>query len=99
DVRCGYNLLNEYRLLAEALLHTPEHEVAVEVAQHVKSYGQLAFQARMAFLLETAAYDLCSLMEVAHERGAAEHDALLEIFLAVDLEPEAAAERDSAKER
>ncbi len=94
DVRAGYNLLNEYRLLAEALLHTPEHAVAVEVAQFVQSYGQLGFKARLAFLLETAAYDLCTLLEVAHAADAPEHDALLAVFLTVDLEPDASTERD-----
>lgn len=94
DVRAGYNLLNEYRLLAEALLHTPEHAVAVEVAQFVQTYGQLGFQARIPFLLETAAYDLCALLEAAHDAGAPEHDALLAVLLSVDMAPDPATERD-----
>ena len=38
----------------------------------------------MPFLVETVAYDLCTLNEIAHERGASIGDALLAVFLRVD---------------
>jgi hypothetical protein len=60
----------------------------VELAEYVKYYGQLAFGANIAFILESAAYDLCGLLEYAYENDADSHDALLEIFLDVDREPD-----------
>lgn len=87
DVRTAYNLLNEYRLLAQGLLGTSEQRAVLEVAGHIKGYGQLAFGAKLSFILETAAYDLCSLIEVVHAADAPEHDALLDVFLDVDREP------------
>ena len=53
-----------------------------------KFYGQLAFTMQLAFLLETAAFDLCMLLEAAHARGAGCHDRLLGVFLELDREPE-----------
>ncbi|MCA9573594.1 MAG: DUF2254 domain-containing protein, partial [Myxococcales bacterium] len=87
DVRTAYNLLNEYRLLAQGLLGTPLQPHLLEVAAHIKGYGQLAFGAKLSFILETAAYDLCSLLEGVHAAKAPEHDALLDVFLDVDREP------------
>ncbi|MCB9679962.1 MAG: DUF2254 domain-containing protein [Alphaproteobacteria bacterium] len=88
DVRSAYNILNEYRLLAEGLIDTPAQHLVLEVADRMKYYGQLGFKVNLGFILETAAFDLCSLLEVLHARGAAEHDALLDVFLDVDREPE-----------
>jgi fumarate reductase subunit D len=89
DVRSAYNLLNEYRLLAEAALQHGDHDLVVEIANHIKFYGQTAFSMQLAFLLETAAYDLCSLIEQASLSQAGCHDRLLGIFLELDREPDA----------
>jgi len=88
DVRSAYNLMNEYRLLGEAMIENNRGDEAVRVAEHMKFYGQLAFGANIAFILESAAYDLCGLLEFAFHQGATSHDALLEIFLDVDREPD-----------
>jgi hypothetical protein len=88
DVRTAYNLLNEYRLLAEAALEADADEVVLELARHIRFYGQLAFSSHLGFLLETAAFDLGSLLEQAHRRGGALHDRLLAVFLDLDREPE-----------
>ncbi|MBX2797313.1 MAG: DUF2254 domain-containing protein [Myxococcales bacterium] len=88
DVRTAYNLLNEYRLLAEALLNAGETDEVLEVAGYITFYGQLAFQRHLPFLLETAAFDLCALLEHAHGTQAEGHDQLLGLFLEVDREPE-----------
>ncbi len=88
DVRTAYNLLNEYRATAEAALERHRSEVVIELAERIKYYGQLAFQKQIAFILETAAFDLCALLELASDRDAGCHDALLEIFLDVDREPD-----------
>ena len=89
DVRTSYNLLNEYRVLAEEFLERGAEDRMMEVAKHIRFYGQLAFAMNTGFILETAAYDLCSLLEQVHERGVGSHDSLLvDIFLELDREPE-----------
>lgn len=88
DIRTAYNLLNEYRLLAEAVLRADDDERVLEIAGFIKFYGQLAFSSQLAFILETAAYDLCALLELASAIGSRAHDDLLELFLDVDREPE-----------
>lgn len=88
DVRSAYNVFNEYRLLAEELLDAGADGLVAEIGERFKSYGQLAFARKLPFLLETAAYDLCTLLEAAHARGAPCHDALLDIFLELDREPD-----------
>ncbi len=89
DVRTCYNVLNQYRQLAEALL-APEADadwaeaLVVEIAGHFKYYARLAHTGGMGFVTETAAYDLCALCEVASTRRSAAHDQLLAIFLEID---------------
>jgi len=88
DIRTAYNLLNEYRGLAERTLTEEDRELALELAEHFKYYGQISFQRQLAFILEVVAYDMCSLLELAHQRQWSGHDALLDIFLELDREPE-----------
>lgn len=88
DVRGAYNTLNEYRMLGEALLVRGYDPLLVEVAGYLKFYGQLAFSMNKAFILESAAYDICALLEMAHKNKSECHDTLLTIFLDVDREPE-----------
>lgn len=88
DVRTAYNVFNEYRSLAEDLLELDQGELVVEIGERFKFYGQLAFSRQLPFILETAAYDLCTLLEVAAIREHPCHDALLDIFLELDREPD-----------
>jgi hypothetical protein len=89
NVRTAYNVLNQYRQLAEALL-APEADadwaeaLVVEIASHFKYYARLAHAGGMGFVTETAAYDLCALCEVASTRRSPAHDQLLAIFLEID---------------
>ncbi|HEX4403524.1 MAG TPA: DUF2254 family protein [Polyangia bacterium] len=98
DVRTSYNVLHQYRQLAEAMLRVPGGAVpwittALEdVAGHFKYYAQLAHGQGLGFVTETAAYDLCALCELASELGAPSHDRLLAIFLEIDKEAETTAE-------
>lgn len=96
NVRSAYNLMGEYRLLGESLVVRGYDPIAVEVANHMKFYGQLAFNQKLAFILESAAYDLCTLLESAHKNRSAAHDSLLEIFLDVDREPEGGRAQETA---
>lgn len=89
DVRTAYNLLNEYRELAEHALHANEGALAVELAGRMRFYGQLAFANQLGFVLESAAYDQCQLLEFAFRMQSPAHEPLLAIFLELDREPEA----------
>jgi hypothetical protein len=86
DVRTAYNLTHQYRLLAQSLLVYRQGAYAVEIARHFHYYGQVSYAAQLPFILETVAYDLCGLNEVAHERKLPLMDELLDIFLRVDKE-------------
>ena len=96
DVRTAYNVLNQYRQLAESLLATRSRagrrRSLVEIAEHFKYYARLAHGIGLAFVTETAAYDLCALCELASAVDAACHDRLLAVFLEIDKEPETQAE-------
>ena len=88
DVRTAYNVLNQYRLLAQTVLAHQSDDVAVEIANRFKYYGQLGFAMGLPFVLETAAYDLCELNEIAFRQGTPARQALLDVFLDVDKEAE-----------
>ncbi len=96
DVHSAYNLLNEYRLLGVGLLHAGHHNEMLDVARRMKDYGQVSFARRLPFILETVAYDLCTLLERVHGSGSPAHDELLAIFLDVDREPEGHEAQESA---
>jgi hypothetical protein len=103
DVRTAYNVLHQYRQLAEAMLRAPATAVPwlgaalEEVAGHFKYYAQLAHAQGLGFVTETAAYDLCTLCEEASERFAPTHDRLLAIFLEIDKEAETSAEEKALR--
>jgi len=88
DVRTAYNVLNQYRLLAEGCLEHQDGRRALEIARYFKYYGLVSFNAKLPFILETVAYDLCTLCEVAFDRRAPVAEELLLIFLTVDREGE-----------
>lgn len=97
DVRTAFNVFNQYRLLAEAALERGQGRFAVDVARYFKYYGQLAFHKDLGFVLETAAYDLCHLNELAFDLASPERIELLKVFLQVDKEGEGAAKEASLK--
>jgi len=88
DIRTAYHLLNENRSLAETLVRTVHQPTVVEIAERIKYYGQAAFRANLGFILETSAYDLCRLIDLAHRVEAPCHDELLTLFLDVDRRPD-----------
>jgi hypothetical protein len=97
DVRTAYNVLHQYRLLAETVLQQGWNDEVVEVAGYFKYYGQLATSVGLPFVTETAAYDLCTLCELAHEERFSLELKLLGIFLEVDKVPETEAEEQSLR--
>jgi hypothetical protein len=97
DVRSAYNVLNQYRQLAEATVRARDAvnlERVGEIAVRFKYYAQLAQTMGLGFIAETAAYDLSALCEVACDHGSPVHEALLGTFLEIDKEAE-----DQAQER
>ena len=103
DVRTCYNVLHQYRQLAEAMLRVPGNAApwitaALEdVAGHFKYYGQLGHAQGLGFVAETAAYDLCALCEIASDLFAPCHDRLLAIFLEIDKEAETTADEKALR--
>jgi hypothetical protein len=102
DVRTSYNVLHQYRQLAEAMLKSPKPPPWIgaaleEVAGHFKYYAQLAHSQGLGFVTETAAYDLCTLCEIASTLVAPSHDRLLAIFLEIDKEAETTAEEKALR--
>ncbi len=98
EIRSAYNVLNQYRQLAEAMMRAPAQSgldstaALIEIGGHFKYYAQLARRMGLGFVTETAAYDLADLCEVALDTGAACQDRLLGILLEIDKEPETAAD-------
>jgi hypothetical protein len=84
DVRTAYTILNQYRIMAESVLQVGDGITAIAIANHIKYYGHLSYQKRLAFVTETVAYDLGVLCEVAHDIASSVEPALLDIFLEVD---------------
>jgi hypothetical protein len=95
DVRTAYNVLNQYRLLAENALEGGETEQVAQIAFYFKYYGQLAFSQGLPFILETVAYDLCTLNELAYDLDADNKASMLADFLEVDKESEEEHEHES----
>jgi hypothetical protein len=84
DVRTAYNVLNQYRLLGEAMLRAGEGKAALSAVQHMKYYGHVSFSMQQSFVTETVAYDVCALVVIANELGIPEEEMLLRQFLDLD---------------
>jgi hypothetical protein len=97
DVRTSFNVLHQYRLLAEQLLHANWNQRTMEVARYFKYYGQLANTGGLSFVNETAAYDLCTLCELAHDKKFTLELELLDTLLEVDKDPETEAQEKSLR--
>ncbi|HEX4354622.1 MAG TPA: DUF2254 domain-containing protein, partial [Polyangiales bacterium] len=97
DVRTAYNVFNQYRLLAQSLLGFRKGVYAIEIARYFKYYGSIAYAANLPFILETVAYDLCALAELAFDRGAEVIDDLVRILLRVDKESEGEVQEQSLR--
>ncbi|MEZ0230094.1 MAG: DUF2254 family protein [Planctomycetota bacterium] len=88
DVRTAYNILYQYRSVAEELIRRKEPFLTELVFGYFKYYGQLFDSGGLGFILETVAYDLEKLIRVALAEDMKNVDALLAIFLDVDRAPD-----------
>lgn len=96
DIRTAYNILHQYRQLAEFVLshsrevtsdrerrESLEHR-ALQIARFMRYYSAVAFERGLAFITEVIAHDIGTLCELAHGLGSRAHDEFLSVFLAVD---------------
>lgn len=86
DIRTAYNILNQYRMLAETLLRAKEDDLALEIAGYLKYYGHIGYQLEMPFVTEVVAYDISTMLELAHDVKSSVEGKLLAILLQVDRE-------------
>ncbi len=96
DIRTAYNILHQYRQLAEFVLsHSREvasdrerrenlEHRALQIARFMRYYSAIAYQRGLAFVTEVIAHDVGSLCELAFLQGSRAHDEFLAVFLAVD---------------
>ncbi len=84
DVRTAYNVLNQYRLLIEAMLRQEQADAAIEGVKHMNYYGHVSYDMKLTFVTETVAYDVSSLCQYAHELGAGGEQRMVEYFLELD---------------
>ena len=90
DIRTAYNILHQYRQLAEYVLSNPDdtgknmRHRALQIAKFMRYYSGIAFGRGLTFITEVIAHDIGQLCELAYRKKAAEHDELLQVFLAVD---------------
>lgn len=84
DVRTAYNVLNQYRLLVEAMLRHGAYDAALEGVKYMKYYGHVSFDMKLTFVTETVAYDVSTLCEIANQVGATQEAEMLSEFLELD---------------
>lgn len=100
DIRTAYNVLNQYRQLAETELRRGTATAvasAAEIARHFRYYARLAHELGLDFVAETAAYDLSALCELASDRASPAHDELLACLLDLDKGAETPAQEKSLR--
>ncbi len=103
DIRTAYNILHQYRQLAETVLRlgrgAPASAVdknksleqrAIDVARYMRYYSGEAFRRNMAFIAVVIAHDVGTLCAWAFQLTSKSHDELLKIFLGVDDATESA---------
>ncbi|MEZ4451196.1 MAG: DUF2254 family protein [Nannocystaceae bacterium] len=110
DIRTTYNILHQYRQLAEVvLMHANHPGIAPEgreselekrcedIARHMRYYSAEVFRRGMSFITEVIAHDIGTLCGYAFRLNARCHDNLLKIFLRVDDSAESAEQEKSLK--
>ncbi|HEX8109412.1 MAG TPA: DUF2254 family protein [Kofleriaceae bacterium] len=89
-VRTAYNVMNQYRLLVEAMIRGGADDLALDGVRHMIYYGRTSYDMQLGFVTETVAYDVSALCEFAHIQGqsgqgrAGLDDEMLAMFLELD---------------
>lgn len=84
DVRTAYNVMNQYRLLIEAMLRAGDGAAALEGVKHMSYYGHVSFDMKLVFVTETVAYDVSLLCQQARALESEHETAMLDLFLELD---------------
>ncbi len=84
DVRTAYNVLNQYRLLAQSMLRYGRDAFALEAVRHMGYYSHVSFDMTLNFVAETVAYDVSTLCQAGHEYDSPTQDAMLALFMKLD---------------
>jgi hypothetical protein len=66
-VRTAYNVMNQYRLLVEAMIKDGRRDRARGRRPHDLLRPHVSFDMKLGFVTETVAYDVGSLCQLAHE--------------------------------
>jgi hypothetical protein len=100
DIRTAYNILHQYRQLAEFVLtfgrdgsekkerRNELQDRALQIAKFMRYYSSVAYQRGMRFITETIAHDIGTLCGIAFSEGQRIHREVLQTFLAVDEQAE-----------
>lgn len=90
DIRTTYNVLHQYRQLAEFVLRgSGELESrALQIAGFMRYYSSVAYERGLTFVSEVIAHDIAQLCDLAFRGNHSPHADLLQIFLAVDQHAE-----------
>ena len=88
DIRTGYNIINQYRLVAEAALQKHHEQVVLDIAEHFRYYSLLAYKTGPLFLPETFSFDLGLLAQQCCEYRSDISVKVLECFLKIAQDPE-----------
>jgi hypothetical protein len=97
NVRTAYNVLNQYRQLAERTIDSKQPALVTDIAFFFKYYAQIAHNMELGFVTETVAYDLATLCERAFAKAAPAHDGILKLLLEVDKEAESQAQEKTLR--
>jgi hypothetical protein len=82
DVLSTTDILYHYRLLAEQALESNDIDTVMEIAKSMVEYGRLSYEKNMPRVLETVAYDLRNLNEIAYSLfKTAPQTAVNEVFI------------------
>jgi hypothetical protein len=84
EVRTAYNVLNQYRLLVEAMLRQGLGAIALDGVKWMNYYGKTSYDMSLSFVTEAVAYDVSALCQVAHTIDAPQQDDMLRAFLELD---------------
>jgi hypothetical protein len=93
DLRTAYYTLDQYQRLAAERMQRGDTARAIAIAGYLRSYALLGDSLGQEFLLETVAYDLSQLIELALRQRSPALDALLAVFLEVDRSGDPSPER------
>jgi hypothetical protein len=87
DIRSGYNLLKQYRLLAEAALQQRHSALVLQIVGYFRYYSLIAYRAGLFFLSETFGFDLGMLAQSSCALGSETTEAIVQALLRLDQDP------------